>query len=199
MISGVLPRFFSLTLFVLLSLTSCTSSEVITPDIPPTEQVETQIPLEESQENLLVSPIIWKDEQLFAVIQLSTDYEQTDYSKEITTACEKFFPEETLNISEYIYDGYETYFVIPRYPEEPISVYQYLFTEDYLEKGDLLQEIKGEQAFTLRCNVSDLFPNILLETKGQIITLSTSLKDGSLSESPYLQEIFLGEAPEYQD
>ncbi|MFI3253126.1 MAG: hypothetical protein R3Y63_02125 [Eubacteriales bacterium] len=171
-------------------------------ELSPEEGVEEEQSSEETQSEeeafvqtlpeTAISTVLWEEEQILAVIQLSQHYEQLDYTQEISSSVQQYFPDiQGSIIPEYVFDGYETYFVIPRDPDEKISVYDYVFTEADLEKGDLLLEIQGEKAFTIRCNVSDLFPNLLLEVGEKSLTLSTSLKDGSLQESPYLQEVFL--------
>lgn len=192
-----MPKLFSI-LFTFL-LVSCTQSQETVPeyqeDVKPDIEIQ-QEPSDEVEIQNTSSLIPWEDDSLFAIIQLSSDYQQTDFSSEIKRCLAYYLPDVIENeLPQFILEGYETFMLIARYPDNKLCLYDYIFNGEDLEKSHLLEEISGVEAFILRCNVSDLFANNLFiaEVNGEELefSVSTSLRDGSVSESPYLTELNL--------
>lgn len=128
------------------------------------------------------SNIDWQDGQFFAVAFLGYGKEVYDYEGYIDV----YFEQNEQVQQSYIVEGDENYLIIPRYPENLIKVVSQEVTTDGFEIGDVLYEISGENHFAIKCNVSDIYSNVLIQTEidGSMYEFSPfiSLKDGELAE-----------------
>ena len=85
--------------------------------------------------------------------------------------------------------GGEIYAVVPKDPNGSIKVYTGVMNEETftIDPGELLAEYSGGEPILLRCNVSEIMPNVVLEiTLGEMtVAYSPSLsgEDGQLVET----------------
>ena len=91
----------------------------------------------------------------------------------------------------YEYNGGELYLIIPIYKNVSINVYSAVMEEADIVKDNLLYTTN--KPFILKCNVSDIIPNIIIEIKQNNIVYeyspSISLKDGSLYVNEHVMDI----------
>ena len=91
----------------------------------------------------------------------------------------------------YEYNGGELYLIIPIYKNVSINVYSAVMEEADIVKDKLIASTN--KPFILKCNVSDIIPNIIIEIKQNNIVYeyspSISLKDGSLYVNEYVMDI----------
>ncbi|MFI3115486.1 MAG: hypothetical protein R3Y12_05035 [Clostridia bacterium] len=137
---------------------------------------------------LELSNIEWGENQIYAVVFLG--YSQGDAIK-YDEYLEKYFDvENTHTQTFYDVSGDENYLFIPRYPEIPTIIYDYYFGEDDFETGVQLYEIVDTKHFVLKCNVSDIWSNVLITTQNgdEIFEYSPriSLEDGTFSEDEFV-------------
>ncbi len=145
-----------------------------------------------AEELRMKQEIDWQGEELYAIVY-AYNYENPEDYAEVAKEYLSLYVEEVSTIPEYLYGGDDYYLLISRYPEEVLEIYDYVFATDDLEKGEVLDILEDEPYFILQCNISDLFPNVLLEVEreGEIYSFSPylSLKDGTIAENPYLKDL----------
>lgn len=95
------------------------------------------------------------------------------------------------NIDIYENVGEELYLVIPIYKNVTMNIYTAVMEEDNIVKEKLIATTN--KPYILKCNVSDIIPNIIIEIKqnNKIYNYSPSisLKDGSLYVNEYVMDI----------
>ncbi|MFI3227922.1 MAG: hypothetical protein R3Y09_11035 [Clostridia bacterium] len=138
---------------------------------------------ENTDENFLeTSNIDWQGDELYAVLFLGYGLEIYDYQEYIDV----YFDENSQIQQAYQFDGDENYLVIPRYPEKATKIVKYELVGDDFETGDTIYEIKDKNHFVIKCNVSDLYPNIVIqtETDDELFEFSPriSLENGEIVE-----------------
>ena len=101
---------------------------------------------------------------------------------------EKYFDEEFM-VYENV--GDELYFIVPIQKNVTINVYSAVMEESDIVKDKLIATTN--KPFILKCNVSDIIPNIIIEIKQNNkvyeYSPSISLKDGSLYVNEYVEDI----------
>ena len=101
---------------------------------------------------------------------------------------EKYFNED---FEIYETNGDELYFIMPIYKNVSINVYTAIMEETDIVKDKLITSTN--KPFILKCNVSDIIPNIIIEIKQNNkvyeYSPSISLKDGSLYVNEYVMDI----------
>lgn len=101
---------------------------------------------------------------------------------------EKYFDEEFM-VYENV--GDELYFIVPIQKNVTINVYSAVMEESDIVKDKLIATTN--KPFILKCNVSDIIPNIIIEIKQNNkvyeYSPSISLKDGSLYVNEYVLDI----------
>ena len=101
---------------------------------------------------------------------------------------EKYFDEEFM-IYENV--GDELYFIVPIQKNVTINVYSAVMEESDIVKDKLIATTN--KPFILKCNISDIIPNIIIEIKqnNKVYEYSPyiSLKDGSLYVNEYILDI----------
>lgn len=126
--------------------------------------------------------ISWEENQNYAVFFLNYDMYQENYLEEATHVLEALgLQNVTEDIPCYLYEGTEYYLIIPRNTQLPTSIFQCIFEEVDFVKGELLAQIENEPYFIVQCNVSDLFPNIMLYQEEYSFSPSISLRDGGMT------------------
>ena len=93
---------------------------------------------------------------------------------------------ETLELDDIIVnENNEMYLVVPADKTERIRVYCAIPNEETyeLEKGELLGESSEGKPFLLLCNVSEIIPNVILETANLNYSPCLSGEDGELVEN----------------
>ena len=92
---------------------------------------------------------------------------------------EKYFNEDFML---YETNGEELYFIVPIQKNVTMNIYSAVMEEADIVKDKLIASTN--KPFILKCNVSDIIPNIIIEIKQNNIVYeyspSISLKDGSL-------------------
>lgn len=133
-------------------------------------------------ENIEQANISWQENVFFAVSFLGYSDSDTFSTDGIL---EKYFTTPQLE-NIYSFDGDEIYLIIPKNIDEKIYIYEELIVDDNFKRGELLTEIQGENHFFIKCNVSDLFSNISIETNNDGIIFNfaprISLENGKLAE-----------------
>ena len=84
-------------------------------------------------------------------------------------------------IEEILLPGDEYYYIIPRYQDMSIKIYETSIESD----KELVYSSYKAEPFIIKGNISDIYPNILVElisNEGKVIKIipSISLKDGNL-------------------
>ena len=101
---------------------------------------------------------------------------------------EKYFDEEFM-VYENV--GDELYFIVPIQKNVTINVYSAVMEESDIVKDKLIATTN--KPFILKCNVSDIIPNIIIEIKQNNIVYEyspyISPKDGSLYVNEYVLNI----------
>lgn len=101
---------------------------------------------------------------------------------------EKYFDEEFM-VYENV--GDELYFIIPIQKNVTMNIYSAVMEEADIVKDKLIASTN--KPFILKCNVSDIISNIIIEIKQNNIVYeyspSISLKDGSLYVNEYVLDI----------
>ena len=101
---------------------------------------------------------------------------------------EKYFDEEFMI---YETNGEELYFVVPIQKNVTMNVYSAVMEETNIVKDKLIASTN--KPFILKCNVSDIIPNIIIEIKqnNKVYEYSPyiSLKDGKLYTNEYVMDI----------
>ena len=101
---------------------------------------------------------------------------------------EKYFDEEFM-VYENV--GDELYFIVPIQKNVTINVYSAVMEESDIVKDKLIATTN--KPFILKCNISDIIPNIIIEIKQNNkvyeYSPSISLKDGSLYVNEYVLDI----------
>ena len=91
----------------------------------------------------------------------------------------------------YEYNGGELYLIIPIYKNVGINVYSAVMEEADIVKDNLLYTTN--KPFILKCNISDIIPNIIIEIKqnNKIYNYSPGLdlKDGGVHTNEYVLDI----------
>ncbi len=141
-----------------------------------------------------ISTIEWDEDDMFAValIDYTEDKTRDDFYNELL---EKYLDKaEETALTPIELEGEEHYLIIPRYPVNKIRIYhQSLGDEGELIRGELVTEIEDVLEFTIKCNISDLHSNQVIEAEmnGETVEISPyiSLQDGSLGKSEYIKDI----------
>ena len=101
---------------------------------------------------------------------------------------EKYFDEEFM-VYENV--GDELYFIVPIQKNVTINVYSAVMEESDIVKDKLIATTN--KPFILKCNISDIIPNIIIEIKqnNKVYEYSPyiSLKDGNLYVNEYVLDI----------
>lgn len=101
---------------------------------------------------------------------------------------EKYFNE---NFLLYETNGEELYFIVPIQKNVTMNIYSAVMEEADIVKDKLIASTN--KPFILKCNVSDIIPNIIIEIKQNNIVYeyspSISLKDGSLYVNEHVMDI----------
>ena len=101
---------------------------------------------------------------------------------------EKYFDEEFM-VYENV--GDELYFIVPIQKNVTINVYSAVMEESDIVKDKLIATTN--KPFILKCNISDIIPNIIIEINqnNKVYEYSPyiSLKDGSLYVNEYVMDI----------
>lgn len=101
---------------------------------------------------------------------------------------EKYFNEDFLL---YETNGEELYFIVPIQKNVTMNIYSAVMEEADIVKDKLIASTN--KPFILKCNVSDIIPNIIIEIKQNNIVYeyspSISLKDGSLYVNEHVMDI----------
>lgn len=101
---------------------------------------------------------------------------------------EKYFNE---NFLLYETNGEELYFIVPIQKNVTMNIYSAVMEEADIVKDKLIASTN--KPFILKCNVSDIIPNIIIEIKQNNIVYEyspyISLKDGSLYVNEYVMDI----------
>ena len=101
---------------------------------------------------------------------------------------EKYFNEDFML---YETNGEELYFIVPIQKNVTMNIYSAVMEESDIVKDKLIASTN--KPFILKCNVSDIIPNIIIEIKQNNIVYeyspSISLKDGSLYVNEYVMDI----------
>ena len=101
---------------------------------------------------------------------------------------EKYFDEEFM-VYENV--GDELYFIVPIQKNVTMDIYSVVMEEADIVKDKLIATTN--KPFILKCNVSDIIPNIIIEIKQNNIVYEyspyISLKDGSLYVNEYVLNI----------
>lgn len=101
---------------------------------------------------------------------------------------EKYFNED---FEFYETNGDELYFIMPIYKNVTMNIYTAVMEEADIVKDKLIASTN--KPFILKCNISDIIPNIIIEIKQNNkvyeYSPSISLKDGSLYVNEYVEDI----------
>lgn len=101
---------------------------------------------------------------------------------------EKYFNEDFML---YETNGEEIYFIVPIQKNVTMNIYYAVMEEADIVKDKLIASTN--KPFILKCNVSDIIPNIIIEIKQNNIVYeyspSISLKDGSLYVNEYVLDV----------
>lgn len=101
---------------------------------------------------------------------------------------EKYFNEDFML---YEANGEELYFIVPIQKNVTLNIYSAVMEEADIVKDKLIASTN--KPFILKCNVSDIIPNIIIEIKqnNKVYEYSPyiSLKDGSLYVNEYVMDI----------
>ncbi len=101
---------------------------------------------------------------------------------------EKYFDEDFML---YEANGEELYFIVPIQKNVTMNIYSAVMEEADIVKDKLIASTN--KPFILKCNVSDIIPNIIIEIKqnNKVYEYSPyiSLKDGSLYVNEYVMDI----------
>lgn len=101
---------------------------------------------------------------------------------------EKYFNEDFLL---YETNGEELYFIVPIQKNVTMNIYSAVMEEADIVKDKLIASTN--KPFILKCNVSDIIPNIIIEIKQNNIVYeyspSISLKDGSLYVNEHVLDV----------
>lgn len=101
---------------------------------------------------------------------------------------EKYFDEEFML---YESNGEELYFIVPIQKNVTMNIYSAVMKEADIVKDKLIASTN--KPFILKCNISDIIPNIIIEIKQNNkvyeYSPSISLKDGSLYVNEYVMDI----------
>lgn len=101
---------------------------------------------------------------------------------------EKYFNEDFML---YETNGEELYFIVPIQKNVTMNIYSAVMEEADIVKDKLIASTN--KPFILKCNVSDIISNIIIEIKQNNIVYeyspSISLKDGSLYVNEYVLDI----------
>lgn len=101
---------------------------------------------------------------------------------------EKYFNE---NFLLYETNGEELYFIVPIQKNVTMNIYSAVMEEADIVKDKLIASTN--KPFILKCNVSDIIPNIIIEIKQNNIVYeyspSISLKDGSLYVNEHVLDV----------
>ena len=101
---------------------------------------------------------------------------------------EKYFNE---NFLLYETNGEELYFIVPIQKNVTMNIYSAVMEEADIVKDKLIASTN--KPFILKCNVSDIIPNIIIEIKQNNkvyeYSPSISLKDGSLYVNEHVMDI----------
>ncbi len=178
-----------------LSLVSCGKEEALPPavTVPPTESVVVPpvVPEVLPEPEAQLEEFVWAGDTLFYLAFLGYGTAD-DYVAQGEAVTEAYFSYPYQH-KVYDFSGDEVYLFLPRFVDSEIYVYESVFAEDDLVKGDLREIICWEDYFLLQCNVSDIYSNVILEMEyqGEMISFSPSisLKDGSLQQSDYWKDV----------
>lgn len=119
-----------------------------------------------------------------------------DEAKEkVAVALERYLPDSSVDsIQRVETEGDEWYLIIPREATTEVNVFELEF-ETEPKRGDKIAELEKGKPFILRCNVSDIMPNQVIEFKNGSKELSyspsISLMDGSVAVGEYGQALEL--------
>lgn len=101
---------------------------------------------------------------------------------------EKYFNEDFML---YETNGEELYFIVPIQKNVTMNIYSAVMEEADIVKDKLIASTN--KPFILKCNVSDIIPNIIIEIKQNNIVYeyspSISLKDGSLYVNEHVLDV----------
>lgn len=101
---------------------------------------------------------------------------------------EKYFDEDFML---YEANGEELYFIVPIQKNVTMNIYSAVMEEADIVKDKLIASTN--KPFILKCNVSDIIPNIIIEIKqnNKVYEYSPyiSLKDGSLYVNEYVLDV----------
>lgn len=101
---------------------------------------------------------------------------------------EKYFNEDFML---YETNGEELYFIVPIQKNVTMNIYSAVMEEADIVKDKLIASTN--KPFILKCNVSDIIPNIIIEIKQNNIVYEyspyISLKDGSLYVNEYVLDV----------
>ena len=117
-------------------------------------------------------------DKLIAVAMVSSEGEVT----------EKYFNEDFML---YEANGEEMYFIVPIQKNVSMNIYSAVMEEADIVKDKLIATTN--KPFILKCNISDIIPNIIIEirqnNKVYEYSPSISLKDGSLYVNEHVMDI----------
>ena len=117
--------------------------------------------------------IVWEEDNIAAMAFLG--YGEYLFALGTYTA-------DTAPIPVYEIEGDEYYLLVPKDKDTQIKIYENDFNT--MEKGKLLFDIETASPFVLKCNVSDIFSNVVIELVSPTKTIEfspfLSLMDGSV-------------------
>jgi len=178
-----MKKFAALAAMLLFILAGCGSSVVNVPD-PPEMPSVSQTPDVLQTPEVSAAPSVsqtskidripFDADQLYAVACLG--YESPDG---LAAYAEQYLDSENLPVHNI--SGGEYYLIIPRYSDMTMRLYR-----NSMESGEktLMYESAESEPFMVRCNVSDIFPDVTIQLTYQSETVEfspyISLKDGNV-------------------
>ena len=130
-----------------------------------------------------------------ALAYLGYDIAPEDLNAKIDEKLTGITPEEFSHIRQVELEGDEYYLIVPKYADSTVSVFKSDIETGY-DKNAPISSTSGE-AVVLKCNVSDIITNSVIEVKYTdekgsentvVFSPSLSLKDGEISDSEYVFE-----------
>lgn len=165
-------------LLLLLTLAGCSKPSHTNvpdePEMPSASEVPNAEETTSETKTSKIDNIPFAEDQLYAVACLGYEGEENR-----SVYAERYLDSETLPI-HYVSTG-EYYLIIPRYADMAMRLYR---NSMVTTEGTLIYEEAGSRPFIVRCNISDIFPDVTIQLtyQGETVEFSPyiSLKDGNV-------------------
>ena len=143
-----------------------------------------------------ISDVKWSEKDLCAVIFLGygESFATVSATEIFKEACEKFPSLKSVTKFAAEAEGDEIYYIIPRYGDATVTVNEYRFDMENMKEIIGMELYRGGgEPILIRCNISDIHPNVKVAVTAnkEMVTFSPTSGTGDMAEPMFFKSLFV--------